>query len=147
MEEERFVSENAASTQKLGEELAQSLKPGDIISLTGNLGAGKTTFVQGLAKGLGIEERIISPTFVLVRQHNIHPKTQDLGSNIKTLYHIDLYRLEGEESIKNIGLEEFLNDPNAVSVIEWAKKHPGLRPNIEIEIENEDDKRVIKIKK
>ncbi|HVZ67111.1 MAG TPA: tRNA (adenosine(37)-N6)-threonylcarbamoyltransferase complex ATPase subunit type 1 TsaE [Patescibacteria group bacterium] len=148
MEEKEFISRSPQETQKYGEDFARQLKPGDIVSLTGDLGAGKTVFVQGIAIGLGIKGRIISPTFVLVRSHEANPQIQGQRSAIKTFYHMDLYRLEGEESIKNIGLDEFINDQSGVSVIEWAKKHPKLKPNWEIDIKmNEDNVRNIKINK
>lgn len=86
-----------------------------IIALSGDLGAGKTIFTQGFAKGLRIKEKIISPTFILIRQHQI-PNTK------KILYHIDLYRLENTRSLKELGLEEIWSDPNNIVLIEWAEK-------------------------
>ena len=92
-----------------------------VIALTGDLGSGKTTFVQGFAKGLGIKEKVISPTFVLIRQHQI-PNTK------KVLYHIDLYRLGAEEQIKHSGIEEILQDPENVILVEWAEKAQHFLP-------------------
>src|SRR3982751_1805057 len=113
-------------TQKVGEEFANSLNAGEIILLTGELGAGKTTFVQGLAGALGVKDRIISPTFMLVRKHRIRSKIKDLRSKIKTIYHIDLYRLEGQVDIASLGLEDIFSDEHGVFLIEWGEKHAGL---------------------
>ncbi len=90
------------------------------------MGAGKTTFVRGFAKGLGIKEKIISPTFVLIKQHQI-PNSK------KLLYHIDLYRLENSNLIKNLGLEEILNNSNLI-IIEWAEKIEKLLPKDTVKI-------------
>src|SRR5689334_12083419 len=98
----RFVSSSEDETKKFAEDFSKNLK-GNIIALTGELGAGKTTFTQGFAKGLGIKDKIISPTFVLVRQHKI-PSSQGI------FYHIDLYRLENI-NIKELGLEDFWSNP------------------------------------
>ncbi len=111
-------SEN--ETKKLAQNFAGKYKKG-VIALTGDLGAGKTTFVQGFAKGLGIKEKIISPTFVLIRQHKI-PKSK------YTLYHVDLYRLKNIDDLKMLGLEEILSNPNNVVLIEWAEKAAKLLP-------------------
>lgn len=110
----KFKSSSPSQTQKIAADLAAKLKSG-VIALIGNLGAGKTTFTQGFAKGLGIKDKIISPTFILIRQHQI-PKTK------KILYHIDLYRLEGIIDIKSLGIEEIINNPENLILIEWAEK-------------------------
>ena len=121
----QYVSTDAEKTQAIAKKLARLAKRAKelsgVIALTGDLGAGKTTFVQGFAEGLGIKDRIISPTFVLMRQHKI-PKTQ------KTLFHIDLYRLDGEKELQQLGLEELLNDTNHLILIEWAEKAKKLLP-------------------
>ncbi len=111
---ENYISCSEDETKKLAENFAKKTR-GNIFALSGELGAGKTTFVQGFAKGLGIQDKIISPTFVLIRQHQI-PNTD------KTLYHIDLYRLENIESLKHLGLDEILSDSNNIVLIEWAEK-------------------------
>ena len=86
------------------------------------MGSGKTTFVKGLAKGLGIESRIISPTFVVVRKHSVQPTyyNQQPGQ-INTLYHLDLYRLENEKQALGVDLKDFLEDPEGLTVIEWPE--------------------------
>lgn len=115
-----FTSHSEIETRDFAKKLAKKIK-GGVIALTGELGAGKTVFVQGLAEGLGIKEKIISPTFVLVRQHK-------LPNHRGFFYHIDLYRLEGGESFNHIGLEDFISDPKNVVVIEWAEKIKNLLP-------------------
>lgn len=110
----KFKSSSAEKTKAIASRLAKEINHG-IIALTGDLGAGKTTFTQGIARGLGIKDKIISPTFVLIRQHQI-PKTK------KILYHIDLYRLEGNIDIKSLGIEEIIRSPNNIVLIEWAEK-------------------------
>lgn len=113
-----FISNSEKETKQIAGRLARQITHG-VIALSGELGAGKTTFVQGFAKGLGIKEKIISPTFVLIRQHQI-PKTN------KILYHIDLYRLEENQDFKKLGLEEIINNPNNLVLIEWAEKLTDL---------------------
>lgn len=110
------ITNDSDETKKLGEEVAQELKAGDALLLFGDLGAGKTTFVQGLAKGLGVTERILSPTFVLQRIHKV------LGRDFKTLNHIDLYRLEGKHDIHILGLSETIEDSESITIIEWADR-------------------------
>lgn len=113
---ESFHTSTPLQTQKLAASLAKKFKgQGGIIALIGSLGAGKTTFAQGFAKGLGIEDKIISPTFVLIRQHPI-PKTDN------QLFHIDLYRLDKALDLKEIGLSEILKPSVNIVLIEWAEK-------------------------
>ena len=136
-----YTSTSDQKTQQIARELAHKL-PSRVFALSGELGSGKTTFVQGFAKGLGIKEKIISPTFVLVRQHKI-PKTK------KTLYHIDLYRLEDGEQIKALGLKEIWQNPESIVVIEWAEKIKELLPKKAVLIYFEkldNEKRKIEIK-
>ena len=94
--------------------------------LYGNLGSGKTTFTQGLAEYFGIK-RIISPTFILVRPYKIK-------SIFKSLYHIDLYRLNNLKEIKNLGFEEIISDKNNLVVIEWAENAGTILPKKRIDI-------------
>jgi tRNA threonylcarbamoyladenosine biosynthesis protein TsaE len=112
-----FISHSPAQTESFGETWGHSVRPREIIALTGDLGAGKTLWVKGLARGLGITARIHSPTFSLV---NIYP-----GLRI-TLYHLDLYRLETKDQIIAAGLEEYLI-VQGVTVIEWAERWFGKR--------------------
>lgn len=110
-----FKSNSQEETKEIARDISQHFKnKGGVIALSGELGAGKTTFVQGFAQGLGITEKVISPTFVLIRQHLI-PDTQ------RTLYHIDLYRLEGKISSIELGLKDMIDGKNII-LIEWAEK-------------------------
>lgn len=117
---EDFISFSANQTEKIGYEFAGKLKPHDVVFLIGDLGSGKTTFVKGLAQGLGVASRIMSPTFVIAREHTTNDK------NIKTLYHLDLYRLFSEKQAEKIDIKDFLDDPNGVVVIEWPETSQGL---------------------
>ncbi len=133
------TTKSAQETKELGKELAACLKGGETLALVGDLGAGKTTFVQGLAQGLGIKNRIISPTFILMRNYQ----------GKKNLYHIDLYRLEEnvKNEVKNLGIEEIWDKPQNIVVIEWAEKLPKsfYPPNttwIEFENVGEEERRI-----
>lgn len=107
-----YKSSSPLDTQKIANSLASDFKNGGVIALSGELGSGKTTFVQGFAKGLGITEKIISPTFLLIRQY-------PLGDYF--FYHIDLYRLSSVET-KDLGLKEILTSPNNIVLIEWPER-------------------------
>ena len=107
-----YISHNPAETEALGETWGQDAKPGLIIALSGDLGAGKTQLVKGLARGLQIATRVTSPTFALVNEYT--------GGRL-LLNHLDLYRLETTEQILAAGLEEYLH-PDGVTVIEWAER-------------------------
>ena len=105
-------------------EVAQTLKPGDVICLEGDLGAGKTTFTQGLAKALGVAGRVTSPTFCIIQEHraeNAAPGAPQL------LVHMDLYRLHGEDDVIAIGWEDYLSE-GAVLVVEWPERAGSLIP-------------------
>ncbi len=114
-------------TIECGSNLGRTLKPGTIIALTGQLGSGKTTFVKGLALGLGVksDREVKSPTFVIM--HIYHGRLP--------LYHFDLYRLDESQDLQEIGFEDYLCDPNAVSVVEWAERVPDIYEQAHIKIE------------
>jgi tRNA threonylcarbamoyladenosine biosynthesis protein TsaE len=143
MRSKSITTANFKDTENLGFELGSKLKNGAIFVLYGNLGSGKTTFVQGLARGLGISKKIISPTFIIVRKyqtkikdlHSGHsaelsrsPGSGQAKSKIKNFYHIDLYRIEKETDLKGLGLEEILNDKSNIVAIEWPEKIEKLLP-------------------
>lgn len=113
------VTSSASETQMCAEAFAKKLHGGDVVALYGELGSGKTTFVQGLAKGLGVHRRIISPTFIIVRKYE---------SGIRNFYHIDLYRIESERELVGLGIEEVLSDREGIVAIEWAEKLGRLLP-------------------
>ena len=118
-------------TLKIGELLGRSLKPGDVVALKGQLGAGKTVLVKGMAKGLDVKEEPNSPTFVLMNAYQ----------GRIPLYHFDLYRLSGAEELEGIGYEEYLFG-EGVSVVEWAERAEEIFPQstVRIEIEIPEDK-------
>ncbi len=132
---EEYITKSAQETKKIARGLASKVKQGTV-ALSGELGAGKTTFVQGFAEGLGISDKIISPTFVLIRQHKI-PESGNM------LYHIDLYRLEDSSQLQSLGLEEIFFDPNNLILIEWAEKAESLLPkkSIKISLEKIDEEK------
>ena len=109
---------NEAETEALGLELAAALEPGDIVALIGELGSGKTSLTKYIAKGLGVKEEIISPTFNIVKIYE---------SGIIPLAHFDVYRLGGPEELWDIGADEIIGGDN-VSVIEWADKVADVLP-------------------
>lgn len=113
------IIESAAAMQKLGRDLAQDLKVGDVVMLHGDLGAGKTTLTQGVAAGLGIEGPVQSPTFTLVREHD---------APAMRLYHLDLYRLDDPAELEDIGYEVYINPPDGVSFIEWPERAADWLP-------------------
>jgi tRNA threonylcarbamoyladenosine biosynthesis protein TsaE len=125
-------TKSAEETQRLGKQIGHSLltKAGSdlprIFCLWGELGSGKTTFVRGLAKGLGINSRLLSPTFIIVRRYDV-PKT------LKVLYHMDLYRMRGYADIEGLGFADMLADSDALVVIEWPDRLGTLLPQRRID--------------
>lgn len=111
---QKIYTKSGNETKKIARDLAKDFLIGGIIALSGELGAGKTTFAQGFAEGLGIKDKIISPTFLIIRQYKI-PNQKNF------FYHIDLYRLENV-NLKESGLEEIFSDQNNVVLVEWADK-------------------------
>lgn len=108
----KFVLKTAGETKKLGERLAKKLKGGEIILAYAPMGAGKTTFAQGIAKGLGVKKVVNSPTFNMIKVYK--------GENLD-FYHVDAYRLENKSENRDIGLSELLNDADGVCYIEWPE--------------------------
>jgi tRNA threonylcarbamoyladenosine biosynthesis protein TsaE len=130
-----FISNNPAETESLGERWGRAAKRGLVIGLSGDLGAGKTQLVKGIARGLGVTAPVHSPTFMLVNEY---------GGGRLRLFHLDLYRLETRTQIVSAGLEEFLQ-PEGVAVIEWAERlGTGYRIKpVQIEITGEMERRII----
>ncbi len=118
------ITNSEEQTFGLAKEFAKTFKGGEIIGLTGNLGAGKTIFTKGLAAGLGIKQTVNSPTFVLMKVYQIrHPK-----SDIRELIHIDAYRIKSGQDIIAVGAQEYFNRDDVVTVIEWADKIKKILP-------------------
>lgn len=107
-------------TQDFAAEMAAKIQDSCVIAMTGNLGSGKTTFTQGFAKGMGIDEQVGSPTFKIVSEY---------PGNQWKLYHVDCYRLENETDFFNIGGEKYLDPENAVTIIEWSEKIENVIPD------------------
>ena len=138
-------TQESAATQALGAALATCVQPGQVIALTGDLGAGKTTFVQGLAAGLGFTGQVTSPTFVLVNEY--------LLPNRRRLIHIDAYRLDpGADAAlteaATFGLEDLFDNDDAIVAIEWSERVAAALPadHLLVELQATDaDTRVIRI--
>jgi tRNA threonylcarbamoyladenosine biosynthesis protein TsaE len=119
-----IVTRAPDETRKAGAALAELLVPGDVISLTGDLGAGKTAFVQGAARALGVGDPVVSPTFVLVREYR----------GDVPVYHVDVYRLDRIQEVLDLGFEDYL-DPSGVVFIEWGDAIEALLPNEHLRVE------------
>jgi tRNA threonylcarbamoyladenosine biosynthesis protein TsaE len=126
-------------TQALAGELAAAARPGDVILLAGDLGAGKTTFVQGFGRALGVTEPITSPTFVIVRTYD----------GTFPIVHVDAYRLEHLQELVDLGVGELL-DHEGVTLIEWGDAViPALPPEfleVRLELADDDDERVLRLR-
>lgn len=133
---EESVTESALETRAWGRKLAEKLESGDCLLLIGDLGAGKTTLVQGIAEGLGIDpQQVISPSFVLIRELD----------GTMPLYHVDAYRIEDPQELVEVGIQEYFEKPGVVAV-EWGEKVRPLAParaiEIRLELMEEDRRRI-----
>lgn len=126
-----IISESVEQTINLGIALGQLLNVGHTVCLSGTLGAGKTTFVHGIGRGWGSQDRVTSPTYTFV---NVYHRAEDR----QILYHLDAYRLESEEAAFSIGLEEIL-DGSAAVVIEWPERIRAFLPDEHVWMAIEDD--------
>lgn len=126
---------SARETIELGKKIGLELKPGEVLALSGQLGAGKTTLIQGIAEGLGVSDYVTSPTFILINEY--------LGR--LPFYHIDLYRLEDPEQIEELGISEYY-EKDGIVVIEWAERLGDLLPEnakqIKIEVVDENKRKI-----
>lgn len=111
----KVITENAEQTQKIAEEYAKTLCGGDVVLLNGDMGAGKTVFVKGLARGLGIREEVTSPTYAYMNDYD------------GRLFHYDCYRIESAEQAERLGLADYF-DAGGICVIEWAQNIAELLP-------------------
>lgn len=127
-----MTTHSAEETEKLGQDFAKKIKKGGILALYGELGSGKTTFVKGLARGLGIKRRIISPTYIFIREYPmVTCNTEQATGNF---YHLDLYRVKGIKDTRALGIEEILSNPQNIVAIEWAEKIKNILPKNRIDI-------------
>ena len=130
------ISTSPKETRAIAKEIARGLAPGSVLSLTGDLGAGKTEFVKGLAKGLGMDDPVTSPTFTLVHEYR--------GPRV-TLYHLDLYRLNSEKELDEIGFDDCLS-AGGICAVEWGSKYPARLPKGYLEIRltiDENNERIV----
>ncbi|MCS7229672.1 MAG: tRNA (adenosine(37)-N6)-threonylcarbamoyltransferase complex ATPase subunit type 1 TsaE [Candidatus Kryptonium sp.] len=137
----KFLTVSEEETIKLGREFAKSLKAGDVVALYGELGVGKTKFVQGVCLGLNVKETVNSPTFIIMNKYE-----GDL-----TIYHFDFYRVDSIEEIIEIGFDEFIYN-DAISFIEWAEKVEEILPRKRYDIfitfgEMENERKIEIVKK
>jgi len=171
MEKQEFTTKSAGQTQKLAGKISKELlsvkerKTAAILALEGELGGGKTTFTQGLAKALGVKEKITSPTFVIMRRFTIYDLSPSTSLRVKfknrtennklfpkrspavagrsrrvsidNLFHIDCYRLDNSKDLVDLGFNEILKDPKNLIVIEWADKVKSLIPQDAVWVEFE----------
>ena len=124
----QFISNSPDETQAFAADMAKRLKAGDVLCLYGDLGAGKTAFVQGLAKGLGIDEPITSPTFTIVNEYE----------GRLPLYHFDVYRIADSDEMYEVGFDEYVYG-EGVSVIEWPQLIADILPDKRYDIEIKKD--------
>ena len=131
METREFISHSVSDTEAFAKQLAKTFVGGEVLLLHGELGAGKTHFVKGLAAGLGVDDVVTSPTFAL---HNSY-------TGRLTLNHFDFYRIEDSEEVVVLGLNEFFYDKQAVSAIEWSENVKDLLPKgcVTVKIEKIDE--------
>jgi len=133
----KIITNSESETVNEGEKLGRTLKPGAVVALHGELGAGKTAFTRGIAIGLGIDANVSSPTFTIVNEYPGNPP----------LFHFDMYRLEDENELFDIGWDDY-HDRGGVCVVEWSEKVPGaFHPGtVIVKIENlGNDMRCIEI--
>jgi len=139
----RYLTANPFQTRKLGEILAKEMlktKPGKtafIIGLEGDLGGGKTTFLQGFARGCGIKEKILSPTFIIMKEYELRrgggggssmKKQRRRSSLFQKFYHIDCYRVEKPKELLDLGFKEIISNPQNIVAIEWADRLREILP-------------------
>ena len=125
--EKSFISHSEAETEAAGADLARELVPGAVVLLCGDLGAGKTVFSRGFARGLGVTEPVSSPTYTIVQEYSL--------ADGNRLYHMDLYRIGDEHAALGFGVDEFLDDPGAISLVEWPERISGLLPDDAVRVE------------
>ncbi|OGZ32977.1 MAG: tRNA (adenosine(37)-N6)-threonylcarbamoyltransferase complex ATPase subunit type 1 TsaE [Candidatus Portnoybacteria bacterium RBG_13_41_18] len=152
MEKQIFLTKSAEETQKVAGQILKDVlsvknrKNAAVLALEGELGAGKTTFVQGLAKAMGIKEKITSPTFVILKRFTIYDLR--FKSEFENIFHIDCYRLDKPDELAELGFEEVLKDQKNLIVIEWADKVKSIIPKDAVWVKFEwvdENKRKIQI--
>ena len=144
-----IISKSSEQTQKIASQLASNLSGNEILCFSGELGSGKTTFIQGLAKGLGITENITSPTFVIFKKYKAKNNFHPLGDHPKgeEFYHFDLYRIHDPQEVLDLGFTEIINNKKNISAIEWSEKIKDLIPlknviYIKLEYQNKNQRKI-----
>jgi tRNA threonylcarbamoyladenosine biosynthesis protein TsaE len=137
-----LIAKTEKETKDIAKSFAKDIKPGAVLALIGDLGAGKTVFAKAFAKELGVREEVISPTFNIIKTYQI----QDNKKNDRIFCHVDAYRLNSYEELVEIGIEEYLNDNNTIVLIEWADKLINFFPknytSINIEYQNKHERKI-----
>ncbi len=123
-----FITHSAAQTMRIGQRLGEQLRPGDVLLLYGNLGVGKTQLVKGIVQGLGSDELVTSPSFVLINEYRAGTRWPHMR-----IYHVDLYRIEHATEVDSIGLQELWHAPD-ICLIEWADHAEGQLPDAHLAI-------------
>ena len=138
---DKYITHSVKETQKLGRRFAKEIstkkigKQAVVLELQGDLGSGKTTFIQGLAKGLKIKENILSPTFVILKEFTIKfPASGWPAVGWKNFYHIDAYRLKSAQEILELGFKDLLKNPENLIVVEWADRIKKILPRNALKI-------------
>ncbi len=131
MENKHVTTKSAEETRALGKRLAGEILPGTLLCLVGDLGAGKTTLVQGLLEGLGAERPYVSPTFVIMKQYDLAAGL--LSGRIQRVYHADAYRV-GEKDFTEIGFAEWCADQDGLVILEWPERIAAILPEKRIDI-------------
>lgn len=142
---ETFATDSAEATRNFGKTLVGKMTPGTLVCLEGDLGAGKTTLVQGILEGFGAERPYVSPTFVLMKQYELNIPSV---TGIKRIYHADAYRV-GEKDFRELGFAEWCTDPEGLVILEWPERIGTLLPDKRIDIilrSRSETKREIQIK-
>ena len=136
--QERVVTRSTDETLELARAVGALLRPGDVVSLVGELGAGKTVFARGVARALGVTELVVSPTFTIVREYE----------GRVPLVHVDVYRIDAVQELHDLGFEEVVRD-DAVTIVEWGDMIDGLLPGDRLDVRltpgAADDERVVEI--
>lgn len=126
-------------SEQFGEALARALPPGSVVAMYGTLGAGKTVIARGFARGLGISEAVSSPTYTIVQEY-------DIPDSDRRFYHLDLYRIADEQAALGFGVDEFLSDPDAWTLLEWPVRIAGILPpeviKLHIEVIDENSRQI-----
>jgi len=136
--QERAVTRSTDETLELARAVGELLRPGDVVSLVGELGAGKTVFARGVARALGVTELVVSPTFTIVREYE----------GRVPLVHVDVYRIDAVQELHDLGFEEVVRD-DAVTIVEWGDMIDGLLPGDRLDVRltpgAADDERVVEM--